>query len=97
MVVQFVELKLVEKSRHHRAALTSLEAASTGEALSDRVEILPETPQLQGIATIIQDIDTNPEDLIFYLDRLAVMLIERSVPFRLASSPTVCRAWPAES
>jgi uridine kinase len=76
-MVQYIEQKLVEKSTHHRAALTKLELSLGGSPLSNRVVVLPETTQLKGMNTIIQDIDTLSEDFIFYFDRLACLLIEQ--------------------
>jgi uridine kinase len=77
MMVQFVEKKLFEKSRHHREALSRLEAASKDSALSNRVVVLKDTRQLRFMNTILQDIDTDPEDFIFYFDRLASLIIEQ--------------------
>jgi len=76
MVVQFIEHKLLEKSRHHRAALTRLELEAQSEPLTKKVTFMKETPQLRGMNTIIHDIDTSSEDFIFYFDRLAALLIE---------------------
>ncbi|KAH8688117.1 uridine kinase family-domain-containing protein [Ilyonectria robusta] len=76
MMVQFIEKKLFEKSRHHREALSQLEATCKESPLSDRVVVLVETPQLKFMNTILQDIDTCPEDFIFYFDRLASLIIE---------------------
>jgi uridine kinase len=77
MMVQFIEQKLFEKSTHHREALRQLEAESLEEPLSSRVVVLPETPQLKFMHTILQDIDTSAEDFIFYFDRLAGLIIEQ--------------------
>ncbi|WZH43287.1 uridine kinase family-domain-containing protein [Fusarium acuminatum] len=79
MMVQFVEKKLFEKSRHHREALSQLEAASKNSLLSDRVVVLDDTRQLRFMNTILQDIDTDPEDFIFYFDRLASLIIEQAL------------------
>jgi uridine kinase len=79
MVVQFIEQKLLEKSRHHRAALTRLELEAQSKPLSKKVIVLKETPQLKGMNTIIHDIDTSSEDFIFYFDRLAALLIEQAL------------------
>ena len=79
MVTQYIERKLLEKSTRHRAALRSLEAGSDSEPLSDRAIILKETPQLKGMNTIVQDIDTSSEDFIFYFDRFSCLLIEEYV------------------
>ena len=77
MVTQYIEQKLLEKSKRHRAALLKLEMATGSEALSKRVIILGHTPQMRGMSTIIQDIDTSSEDFIFYFDRLAALLVEQ--------------------
>lgn len=77
MVSQYIERKLVEKSTSHRATLKKLGKAAAEEPLSNRVEILEQTPQLKGMNTIIQDNDTSAEEFIFYLDRLAALLIEQ--------------------
>ena len=77
MVSQSIEQKLLEKSRHHRAALLQLELQAQSEPLSKKVVILKPTPQLQTMNTIIRDIDTSSEDCIFYFDRLATLIIEQ--------------------
>jgi uridine kinase len=77
MMTQFIEQKLFEKSTHHREALRKLEAEAAEESLSPRVVVMPETPQLKFMHTILQDIDTNAEDFIFYFDRLAGLILEQ--------------------
>jgi uridine kinase len=77
MVTQYIERKLLEKSTHHRAALKQLEASSEGNELSKNVLVLPRTRQVMGMNTMLHDIDTCPEDFIFYFDRLACLLIEQ--------------------
>lgn len=89
MVVQFIEQKLLEKSRHHRAALTRLELEAQSKQLSRKVTVLAETPQLEGMNTIIHDIDTSSEDFIFYFDRLAALLIEQALNNVSFASTTV--------
>ncbi|KAK7982065.1 Uridine kinase [Apiospora saccharicola] len=76
MVTQYIERQLLEKSTRHRAALKSLERGYDSEPLSDRVLVLQQTPQLRGMNTIIQDIDTSSEDFVFYFDRLTCLLLE---------------------
>lgn len=77
MVVQYIERKLMEKSNSHRADLKKLGQTFGDEPLSGKVLLLNETPQLRGMNTIIQDRDTSSEDFIFYIDRLATLLIEQ--------------------
>ncbi|QUC15937.1 uncharacterized protein UV8b_00178 [Ustilaginoidea virens] len=75
----FIENKLIEKSTHHREALSRLEATCRGQPLSKRVIRLDDTPQLKSMNTILQDINTSAEDFIFYFDRLAALIIEQAL------------------
>jgi uridine kinase len=77
MVTQFIQQKLLEKSTHHRAALTRLEIETQSQPLSDKVTVMNQTSQMQGMNTIIHDIDTSSEDFIFYFDRLSALLVEQ--------------------
>jgi uridine kinase len=79
MVIQYIERKLIEKSKAHRAELKKLGQSSEDDPLSDKVLLLEQTSQLRGMNTIIQDIDTSAEDFIFYFDRLATLLVEQCV------------------
>jgi uridine kinase len=82
MVVKHIQRILEEKSRKHRADLKKLRLQVAEERLSDHVLPMPQTPQLVGMGTIVQDRDTDREEFIFYFDRLSALLIER-----YASSP----------
>lgn len=42
----------------------------------ENVTVLPMTPQIQGLHTILKDIKTSLADFVFYSDRLAVLLAE---------------------
>ena len=77
MVTQFIQQKLLEKSKHHRAALTRLQLESLSEPLTKKVVFLEQTRQIRAMNTIIHDIDTSSEDFIFYFDRLAALLVEQ--------------------
>lgn len=77
MVVQFIEQKLLEKSKHHRQALLQLELQSISQPLGRKFVMMKQTPQLQAMSTIIRDIDTSPEDFIFYFDRLSALIVEQ--------------------
>lgn len=77
MVTQYIERKLIEKSKAHRAELKKLGSDCENEPLASSVAVLEQTSQLKGISTIIQDVDTSPEDFIFYFDRIATLLIEQ--------------------
>lgn len=51
MVIQYIERKLIEKSKSHRAALKKLGQGSENNALSDKVFLLQDTPQVRGIVS----------------------------------------------
>ncbi|KAI0926135.1 hypothetical protein AcW1_008379 [Taiwanofungus camphoratus] len=47
--------------------------------------LLPQTPQLKGIFTILRDVTTSREDFIFFVDRLSTFLLEKAtehLPYR---------------
>jgi uridine kinase len=77
MVVQYIERTLTEKSKSHRAELKKLGQIAEDDPISPNVLTLVQTPQLRGMSTIIQDIDTSTEDFIFYFDRLTTLLVEQ--------------------
>ncbi|CAG9946760.1 unnamed protein product [Clonostachys rosea f. rosea IK726] len=79
MMVQYIERKLFEKSTHHREALSKLERECKEQPLSERVVVVNPTPQLKFMNTILQNIDTDAEDFIFYFDRLASLIIEQAL------------------
>lgn len=79
MVTQYIETKLLEKSRSHREALRRLGSESKDDPISSNVIIVDHTPQVRGINTIIQDVDTSAEDFIFYFDRMATLLVETAL------------------
>ncbi|EGS22051.1 uridine kinase-like protein [Thermochaetoides thermophila DSM 1495] len=91
MVTQFIQQKLLEKSKHHRAALTRLEIGAHSEPMSKKVNVVKQSPQIRVMNTIVQNIDTSSEDFIFYFDRLTALLIEQAlnqVPFVPATITT---------
>ncbi|KAI6369271.1 hypothetical protein MCOR25_004452 [Pyricularia grisea] len=89
MMVQYIEQKLLEKSKQHRAALSRLQLESLETPLSSRVIFIEQTPQLRGIDTILHDIDTSSEDFIFYFDRLSALLIELALNHVRFESTTI--------
>ena len=51
------------------------------------VQLLPQTPQIRGIYTLLRNEKCNKEDFIFYADRLATILVEtamETLPFESA-------------
>ncbi|RKF77732.1 Uridine-cytidine kinase-like 1 [Golovinomyces cichoracearum] len=76
MVTQYIDQKLLEKSKIHQAKLQLLGQSSEDHQLSHKVILLKDTPQLQAINTIIQDNSTSIEDFVFYFDRITTLLVE---------------------
>ena len=79
MVVGRIRLTLKEKSRHHQDALKRLGQQAVDEPLSSNVLLLPQTNQIKGVSTILQDPTTDEVDFIFYSDRLSTILVERAL------------------
>jgi uridine kinase len=91
MVVKDIQRRLKEKSRAHQAELTKLGKQVEAEPLSRNVLLLKETPQIRGMNTIINNPHTNEVNFIFYLDRMATLLIERAfdnLPFQAKTVTT---------
>lgn len=57
--------------------------------LPPQVQVLPATPQLKGLMTIIRSKDTPRADFIFYADRIIRLLVEEGMclPMYLTWSP----------
>ena len=79
MIVNQIRLLLQEKSVRHNAELARLGKEVAEEPLSDHVLKLESTPQIQVIATILRNAETEQVDFNFYLDRLTCLLIERAL------------------
>lgn len=77
MVVTHIQQMLEEKSRKHLSDLKKLGSLAKSSPLSPNVYIMPQTPQLVGMSTILQDPKTDDVDFVFYFDRLAALLIEK--------------------
>lgn len=81
MVVQHIRRKLQEKSELHTDTLRRLGLLAAKVELPANVHVLPSNPQIVGMNTILQNPETEQVDFVFYFDRLASILIEKSVSF----------------
>ncbi|KAJ3822471.1 armadillo/beta-catenin/plakoglobin [Lentinula raphanica] len=86
--------QLQERSNSFRPKMvtSSLHAPSLVDAPLENdpnLVILPSTPQLEGIFTILRSKDTNNQDFIFFTDRLSTLLVEHALQFLPYSSHTV--------
>jgi len=63
--------------------MPSKTGATTPESRLEDLDlsILPQTPQIQGIFTILRDRTTPRQDFVFFADRLATLLAEHALSF----------------
>ncbi|KAJ7593148.1 armadillo/beta-catenin/plakoglobin [Mycena floridula] len=84
LITTHIRRKLADRSNQFRDKMC-LPANPLPEAIdilsSPTVFILPPTPQHRGILTILRSKDTSRQDFIFFLDRLATLLIENALSF----------------
>ncbi|KAF2490231.1 uracil phosphoribosyltransferase [Lophium mytilinum] len=62
----------------------------------DNVHILPQTPQLIALLTMIRDKETNRADFIFYSNRIIRLLVEEGLNHLPVVSQTVATPVPGE-
>ncbi|KAI9683555.1 MAG: Uridine kinase [Trizodia sp. TS-e1964] len=79
MIVKHIQRTLKEKSKKHQEELTKLGTQVEDVPLSANIQLLDQTTQLIGMSTILQNPATNQEEFVFYFDRLAALLIEKSL------------------
>ena len=89
MIVNQVRRLLEEKSERHNAELAKLGKAVEEEPLPPSVILMDRNPQVEGLATILRDSHTEQVDFVFYLDRLATMLVEKALDCHSFHSTTV--------
>lgn len=77
MVAKHIQRILWEKSKQHQSNLRRLGEQVEDEPISPNVFVLPESPQILAMNTLLQNPATDEVDFIFYLDRMATLLIER--------------------
>lgn len=73
LIVQHVHMQLQLRGMMLRSKLLKL---SAGQPLPKSLKVLPQTPQVRGIHTIIRNKDTSRDEFIFYAKRLIRLLIE---------------------
>jgi len=79
MVSDRIRKVLDYKSAQHQADLLRLGKIAENAPLSSNCIVLPPTPQINGIQTLLFNPSTDREDFIFYTDRLSTLLIEHAV------------------
>ncbi|ODV89342.1 hypothetical protein CANCADRAFT_138604 [Tortispora caseinolytica NRRL Y-17796] len=78
MLIALIRQALKQKAAQQKEQLESL---STDKTVfnRDNLLIVPQTPQFEGLSTIIMDRTTSMEDFIFYFERIATILIEHAL------------------
>ncbi|KAH7925492.1 armadillo beta-catenin plakoglobin [Leucogyrophana mollusca] len=90
LISTHIRRQMTERARHFRKNMASRHVDGCLNASDNSIEgldliVLPQTPQLKGIYTILRDETTNRQDFIFFVDRLATFLIEKAMehlPYR---------------
>ncbi|KAI0749410.1 armadillo/beta-catenin/plakoglobin [Daedaleopsis nitida] len=86
LIATHVRRQIEERSRNLRRNLARIgpKDLSPGDLKHQyfpNLTVLPQTPQLQGIFTIMRDRATSREDFIFFTDRLSTLLSEKAMEF----------------
>lgn len=78
LIVQHVHNQLKVRGAKLRSQLAK---ATNGHKKPDQLNLLPSTPQIIGMHTIIRNKDTTRDEFIFYSKRLMRLLIEYALSF----------------
>jgi uridine kinase len=94
LITTHIRRKMAERARHFRKHMVSQSiecclSTSDGNPVSKNLIVLPQTPQLKGIYTILRDGTSNRQDFIFFVDRLATFLIEKAMEHLPHRSKTI--------
>ncbi|KAG1729668.1 uridine kinase family-domain-containing protein [Suillus paluster] len=80
-----VAIDLISTHIRPSQSIDSCLSTSDGSPVSKNLIVLPQTPQLKGMYTVLRDGASNRQDFIFFVDRLATFLIEKAMehlPYR---------------
>ncbi|KAF2672113.1 uridine-cytidine kinase-like protein-like 1 [Microthyrium microscopicum] len=79
MLSDRIKKTLAIKSAAHQQQLARLGNQAQADMPLVNVEVLAQTPQVVGINTLLLSGRVSREDFIFYVDRLAALLVEKAV------------------
>ncbi|KAI6125082.1 armadillo beta-catenin plakoglobin [Pisolithus croceorrhizus] len=98
LITTHIRSQMNERARHFRRNISYRPVdkclnSPSGNPEDSTLILLPQTPQLQGIYTVLRDEKTSRQDFIFFVDRLATLLIEKAMellPYRtkVVTTPT---------
>lgn len=90
LISAHIQRQLEERANQFRQKLaiphlyfSSGSGASTPETRTDDLDlkVLPQTPQLEGIFTILRSRATSRQDFVFFADRLSTLLVENALQY----------------
>jgi uridine kinase len=79
MIVRHIQRALAKKSDEHVQAIRKAGRDELDAPLSENIKILNQSPQLQGMHTILHNRETSREDFVFYFDRMSTLLVEKAM------------------
>jgi uridine kinase len=81
MIVNQIRKLLEDKSMRHNAELERLGKQVEDEPFSSHIEFMEKKPQVEAMSTILRNPATEQVDFVFYLDRLAALLVEKALDY----------------
>ncbi|RDB25594.1 Uridine-cytidine kinase-like 1 [Hypsizygus marmoreus] len=106
LISAHIRRQLQERANQFRQRLALphryLNGRSGASTLECRLEdldlkVLPQTPQLQGIYTILRSKTTSRQDFVFFVDRLSTILVEHALQYLPYAPKTVITPVGVES
>jgi uridine kinase len=79
MVVNQIRQMLEEKSARHNIELERLGRQVEDEPFSSHIVFMEQKPQVEAMSTIVRNLATEQVDFVFYIDRLAALLVEKAL------------------
>jgi uridine kinase len=79
MVVNQIRQLLEEKSMRHNIELERLGRQVEDEPFSTHIMFMEQKPQVEAMSTIVRNPATEQVDFVFYIDRLAALLVEKAL------------------
>jgi uridine kinase len=79
MIVNQIRQLLQDKSARHNAELKRLGRQVEDEPFSSHIEIMEQRQQVRAMSTVLRNPATEQVDFVFYLDRLAALLVEKAM------------------
>ena len=89
LITKHVRAQLAKRGFKSRSKLAEASISTEPHILPESLKILPQSPQVTGLHTIIRNKDTSRDEFIFYSKRLIRLIIEYSLSFMAFKTVTV--------